>query len=343
MQIREQVLLSEYTTMKIGGVAQFFIEVTTINELKEAMIFAQEKNIPFFILGGGSNVLIDDRGFAGLVIHMVIMEIEWEESDNHILATVGAGETWDNFVATTVEKNYSGLENLSSIPGTVGASAVQNIGAYGVEARELIISVEVYDGENNTLRTLTNAECAFGYRESIFKTNKHLIITRVKFTLAKEYIPKQNYKDIALYIEENGVVALSLSEMRAAVMSIRAKKFPDLREYGTAGSFFKNPIVSRAVADNFLQQYPNAPHYEAGEGMIKLSAAWIIDHVLMMKGVRDGDVGTWNAQALVVLNYGDATSDEMKKFVKKIADASFEKIKITLEPEVILIDAEKNF
>lgn len=339
MQVREHVLLSEYTTFKIGGPARFFAKVTSIDDLKEAIHFAQEKELPFFILGGGSNVLIDDAGFSGLVLHMAIMGTKWEEFDDHVVATVGAGEAWDNFVATAVAKNYSGCENLSSIPGTVGASAVQNIGAYGVEVCELISAVEAYDVKNNILRTFTNAACAFGYRESIFKTHKNLIVTHVQFRLKKDYIPKQAYKDIALYIEEKGVKTLSLAEMRKAVICIRTKKFPELGEYGTAGSFFKNPIVSKEEGEEFLSKYPDAPHYFVSENRMKLSAAWIIDHVLFMKGLRDGDVGTWDAQALVVVNYDKATSDAVKRFVQKIADAAFEKIKITLESEVVFVNA----
>lgn len=337
MQIREHVSLREYTTFKIGGLARFFAEVTSVDELKEAIKFAQEKNLLFFILGGGSNVLIHDEGFSGLVIHIANTGMEWEEFDDHVVVTIGAGEKWDNFVATAVAKNYSGCENLSSIPGTVGASVVQNIGAYGVEAGELICSVEAYDVKNDILRTLTNEECAFGYRDSIFKTHKNLIVTQVQFRLEKDYKPKQSYKDIALYIGERRVPTLSLSEMREAVILIRAKKFPELGEYGTAGSFFKNPIVNKVVGEEFLSKYPDAPHYFVSENTMKLSAAWIIDHVLSMKGVRVGDVGTWNAQALVVVNYDKATSDEVKKFVQKIADAAFEKIKITLESEVVWV------
>ncbi len=337
MNIREHVSLREYTTFKIGGDARFFVEASSVDELKEAIAFAHAKDLPFFILGGGSNILVDDEGFSGLVIHMAIVGIEWKEEGDHVVATVGAGESWDDLVATAVAKNYSGIENLSSIPGTVGASAVQNIGAYGVEARELITMVEAYDAKNNILKILTNEECVFGYRESVFKTNQDLVVTQVQFRLEKEYVPKQAYKDIALYIEENGVVTLSLQEMRQAVMAIRAKKFPDLSQCGTAGSFFKNPIVSKGVGEKFLAQYPDAPHYDAENGKTKLSAAWIIDHVLEMKGVREGSVGTWSAQALVVVNYDDATSAQVKKFVKKISDASFEKIHITLEPEVVFV------
>lgn len=337
MQIREHVSLREYTTFKIGGPARFFARVTSVDELKEAILFAHAHDIPFFILGGGSNVLIDDGGFSGLVIQMAIMGMEWKEEGNHVIAAVGAGEGWDDFVADAVARNYSGCENLSSIPGTVGASAVQNIGAYGVEVREIITSVEVYDAKDHIVRTLSNEECMFGYRESLFKARPELIVIRVQFRLEKEYVPKQSYKDIALYIEERGVDMLSLAQMREAVMSIRATKFPDLSQCGTAGSFFKNPVVTRVVADDFLQRYPDAPHYDAGDGMTKLSAAWIIDHVLCMRGAREGSIGTWNAQALVVVNYDDATSEDVKKFVKKISDASFEKIHIALEPEVVFV------
>lgn len=337
MQIREHVLLREYTTLKIGGLARFFVEVTSVDELKEVIKFAQEKKLPFFILGGGSNVLIHDEGFSGLVIHIANTGMEWKEFDDHVVATIGAGEKWDDFVATAVTKNYSGLENLSSIPGTVGASAVQNIGAYGVEARELITSVKVYDAKNDLVRTLTNEECMFGYRDSIFKANKNLIITHVQFRLGKTYTPKLNYKDVVLYMEERGVKTLSLTEMRKAIICIRARKFPDLSQYGTAGSFFKNPIVSQVEGEEFLSKYPDAPHYFLPENKMKLSAAWIIDHVLDMKGVHDGAVGTWDAQALVVVNYENATSDEVKKFAKKITDASFEKIKIIMQPEVVFV------
>ena len=337
MQIREHVSLREYTTFKVGGLARFFAEVTSLDELKGAFSFAQEKDLPFFILGGGSNVLIADEGFLGLVIRIALKGITWEEEGEHVIATAYAGESWDGFVKAAVARNYSGAENLSSIPGTVGAAAVQNIGAYGVEVRELIDEVEVYDAKERAMRTLTNVDCMFGYRDSIFKANTQLIVVAVRFRLERTYIPKQAYKDIALYIEKRGVTILSLQEMREAVISIRAKKFPDLSKYGTAGSFFKNPIVRKADGEEFLRKYPDAPHYPASHDTIKLSAAWIIDHVLGMKGAREGSVGTWDAQALVIVNYDDATSMEVKNFIKKIRDASFEKIHIILEPEVVFL------
>jgi UDP-N-acetylmuramate dehydrogenase len=338
MIIREQATLAPYTTLRVGGPARYFAEVQTDAEVKEAIMFARTREIPFFILGGGSNVLFSDEGFSGLVIAMRCDGIVWEDADKHMRVIAEAGVVWDLLVQLSVERGLFGLENLSAIPGSVGASVVQNIGAYGIEASRSVEWIDVYDTVNDVVRRITKDDALFGYRESIFKheEGKHFVVLRVSFLLHVSGALLRAYKDIVEY-EKNIQHITSVRDMREAVIAIRAKKFPDLEKFGTAGSFFKNPVVDDAVAQAFLLCYPEATHYKAEGGKTKLSAAWIIDHALHMRGVREGHVGTWEAQALVVITDLHASSREIIAFTSHISDACNKKIHIFLTPEVVIV------
>jgi UDP-N-acetylmuramate dehydrogenase len=338
MIIREQVPLAPYTTLRVGGPARYFAEVRTDAEVREAIVFARVHEIPFFILGGGSNVLFPDEGFSGLVIAMRGEGIVWEEADEHIRVIADAGVIWDSLVHLSVERGLFGLENLSAIPGSVGASVVQNIGAYGVEAAHSVEWIDVYDTKADVVCRITKDDALFGYRESLFKNEKgrHFVVLRVSFLLHTHGALLRSYKDIIEY-EKHIKPIISVVDMRDAVIAIRAKKFPDLKKFGTAGSFFKNPVVDDAVAHAFLLQYPEATHHKAEGGKTKLSAAWIIDHVLHLRGVREGHVGTWEAQALVVITDLHASSQEIIMFTSRISDACNKKIHIILEPEVVIV------
>ena len=327
------------TTFKIGGPARYFCEAGSIEDIREGVAFARSRNLPLFVLGGGSNILVSDRGYSGLVMRITDSTLTWEEKENMYTLTAGAGVSWDTLVGCVVSHDVSGIENLSAIPGTVGGAVVQNIGAYGSEVKDCVLSVEVYDPSENCVRTLTRRECNFAYRTSIFKEEgKKFIIMRVQFCFQKEKKINISYKDLITHFELKKNIHPTLTEIRDAVTDIRSKKFPDLSRYGTAGSYFKNPIVSNVVANNFLLRYPLAPVYDAGEGAKKLSAAWIIDHILNMRGHRVGAVGSWSAQALVIVNYGDASCAEVTSFVREIQSYAKKICAITLLAEVILID-----
>ncbi|KKU78987.1 MAG: UDP-N-acetylenolpyruvoylglucosamine reductase [Parcubacteria group bacterium GW2011_GWA2_47_7] len=342
MLFEENVPLAGMTTMKVGGVARYFCTATTEEEVIEGVRYAKERNLSLFILGGGSNILVSDEGYYGLVMQIALKDIVVAEDDGEIFFTVDAGYVWDEFVAQAVARGAWGVENLSSIPGCVGGAVVQNIGAYGAEVKNSVLNVTVYDPNLSGVRTLSNAECCFGYRDSIWKHDgRELVVLRVTFRLLLKGKPNILYKDLAAYFLEKGNITPILQDIREAVQSIRRAKFPDLRTMGTAGSFFKNPIVTKEKADEFLHAYPLAPHYDAPNGNIKLSAAWIIDNILHLRGERVGNVGCFSAQALVIVNYGGASCEEIKKFTRNIITRTKNNIAITLEPEVIFVDEKK--
>lgn len=337
MKIQSNVSLREYTTFHIGGPAEYFVEVTSVPELERAVTWAEEKNVPLTILGGGSNVFVGDEGVRGLVIHNMITGRDVEERGDEVLLTVGAGEVFDKIVAFSVEKGWWGLENLSCIPGLVGATPIQNIGAYGVEIKDYVVSVEVYDPRMHAIRDMTAEECAFGYRDALFKheEGKHYIVTRVTYRLTKKPTPILHYRDLALWNEARASNAPpTLQEIRSAVCVIRSQKFPDWNVMGTAGSFFKNPTISRAHFDELREQYPAFPGYETENGDVKVPLGWILDHVLDLRGYRFGNVGTYEGQALVLVNHGGATATELETFVQNIAKKVFDVTRIAVEWEV---------
>lgn len=340
MNIEENVSLKEFTTFRAGGLARFFCRAKSTAHLSEALSFAREKSIPVFVLGGGSNLLVSDHGFAGLVIKMEIMGMNFRENtDGTYQAEVGAGENWDAFVGECVRRELSGVENLSWIPGTVGAAPVQNIGAYGSEAKDSILSVEVFDMKTSKADILSTKDCRFGYRDSIFKheEGRDFIITRVTFSLRKDALLKTDYKDVKAYFSERNIPSPTLQELREAIIAIRTAKLPDTTKLGTAGSFFKNPVVLESVRDALKEKYSEMPSFADKSGFAKIPAAWILDKVCGFKGIREGDVGTYENQALAIVNYGKATTAEIDSFAKKMEQVVFEKTGITLEREVVML------
>lgn len=333
----EKVPLSGLSTFKAGGDARYLFRVGSILELQEALAFAKEKSLPLFILGGGSNMLFKEEGFEGVVIKIEIKGIEVKEEGDMAFVRAGAGEVWDPFVHRTIEQGYFGLENLSAIPGLVGAAPVQNIGAYGVEAKDLIFEVEVFDRDTFQTKTLSNAQCAFGYRDSIFKhpEGEGLIVLSVTFKLSKTPLPKLSYKDLSNYFEAK--TDPTPLEVRNAVTLIRSKKFPDLTTHGTAGSFFKNVICEASLAEDLKAKYPDLPVYDMPHGEKKLSTAFIMDKICGLKNFREGNVGLYENQTLVVVNYGGATATEINNFIVKVKGIVKEKTGIELEEEVVVM------
>ena len=352
MTIQENVLLAPYTTFRIGGAARFFVCVRSVEDVVEACDFAHGKNplgknLPIFVLGGGSNILVSDDGFDGLVIKNEIKGVSFNESytkkgesNRDCEIKVGSGENWDALVSVAVEKGLHGLENLSWIPGTVGAAPVQNIGAYGTEAGNLISEVEFYDGAAGAAlgpQTIKGSKCNFGYRDSIFKHElKHVIITAVTFKLKKNSIVDIEYKDLKNYFDNKGVVP-TLQDVREAVIEIRKSKLPDLTKYGTAGSFFKNAVISKSDSVKLVEKYPGIPVFVVDDGSVKVPTAWILDNICGFKGARRGTVGVYENQALVLVNLGGAKATDIKNLAAEMIDSVKQKTGITISPEVELV------
>jgi UDP-N-acetylmuramate dehydrogenase len=305
-----------------------------VAELGEAVAFAKARSLPFFVLGGGSNVLVGDGEFPGLVIHMCVAGIRETCEGDVVRLEVGAGESWETFVRICVERGYWGVENLSLIPGTVGASPVQNIGAYGGEVKDVIESVSVIDAVSGASLTLGADECAFAYRDSIFKKTqgKNFIITYVTFRLSKVPSPNLSYKDLAERFSANPNP--TLAQIREAVISIRTSKFPDLSLLGTAGSFWKNPVISTSEFDALKAAYPLIPSYSAGKGMVKIPLAWILDVVCGLKGYAKGPVHLFKNQPLVLTAERTATATEVHAFADEIEAVVRSKTGIIIEREV---------
>lgn len=333
-EVKKGILLAPYTTFGIGGAAEYFAVASSEEELTLLAKYAREHNLRVSILGEGSNLLVSDSGVKGLVIKNEIKGITHKAENEKVLVTAGAGEGWDAFVLRTVETGWWGLENLSAIPGTVGATPIQNVGAYGVEVGNLIEEVKVYSLREQKFITMNSDECHFGYRDSIFKSEagKDLIVVSVTYSLSTAPNPQIHYKDLAEYFSDH-TNEPSQKEIRNAVILIRSKKFPDWSQLGTAGSFFKNPVISTEHYNELTKQYDGLPGYPAGDGTIKVSLGWILDKVCNLRGARTGQVGTYENQSLVLINYGGATAVDVNAFAESVKEEVFKKTKILIEME----------
>ncbi len=331
--IKNNIKLSDFNTFRTGGNARFFCTVRNLNELIEAIKFAKIKKLKFFVIGNGSNLLLNDKDFEGFVIKISIKSKKIEsKSKKHSIVSAGAGESTDNLIKFLIKNNLSGIENLWNIPGTVGAGVVQNIGAYGVELKDSIDSVEVIDAKSFKTFTLKNKDCKFGYRDSIFKKNKNLIITKVYLKVNNYFKPNTKYSALKEYFSRANI--LNAKDIIKAVQKIRKNKLPNWKILGTAGSFFKNPIITNAKYQKLLKKYPNLPKYSADKGFIKIPLGFVIDKICRLKGSRVGQVGLYEKQSLVVVNYCGAKFSEINNFAKKIEQEVYNKIKIKIEREV---------
>lgn len=335
MEILENIPLKDFTTFRIGGPARYFCRLTSADDVRAAAVFSHEKKLPLFILGGGSNILISDEGFPGLVAKMEIKGVEFHEEKGKVEVVAGAGENWDELVAETVSRGLYGLENLSLIPGSVGAAPVQNIGAYGAELSAVINWVEVFDRGNAEVKKFSREECQFGYRDSLFKKGEsNLIITRVSMVLTTEGALNTDYRDVKEYFAGRHITQPKLNEVRKAVIEIRRRKLPNGSEVGTAGSFFKNPVISLDLFRIIRAEFPDAPSFSAGAGKVKVPLGWLIDHALHMKGHVRGRVGTHATQSLALVNLGGATAAAVQDFAEEIAQKIFSRFGIKVEWEV---------
>jgi UDP-N-acetylmuramate dehydrogenase len=330
--MKENVSLADTTTLKVGGEARYFFEALTEEDIVRASAFAAERKLPIFVLGGGSNILFSDAGFPGVVIRIKTQDISYEDHGGAALGRATAGVSWDAFVADAVSRGLWGVENLSGIPGTVGAAPIQNIGAYGAEIKDIVESVRALDMRTGEEKIFSNADCRFEYRDSFFKTEegRHFIVLEVTFRLSKEPKPNISYKDL----KEYGFSELSPQSIRSAVLEIRSKKFPDLSKVGTAGSFFKNPIISQTHFDTLKKKYPELPFFAAKNG-VKVPLAFILDKVCDLKGFAKGPVGLFQNQPLVLVNTGGATAKEIRDFVAGIKKIVKDKTGIDIEEEVV--------
>ncbi len=333
MKILENIPLAEYTTFKIGGPARYFCIVKNDKDLLMAVKFAKEKKLRFMVLGGGSNLLISDAGYDGLVIKNEYMGVRF--IGKRVIAA--AGEMWDELIETTLTHGLSGLENLSAIPGTVGAAPVQNLGAYGVDASEKIVSVRVLDCSFMKWKKLSKADCKFDYRDSMFKHHKgRYIVTEVEFELSDKGEVNIGYKDIRDYFDQKGITKATPAEVRQAVIDARWGKLPDWKMWGTAGSFFKNPMISLHDFNELKKKYPELPGFaEANDkNRVKVSLAWILDKVCHAKDVAVGKASIYEKHALVFIARPGATADEVVKLSHKLMLLVKEKTGIDIEAEV---------
>lgn len=300
-------------------------------------LFTGERPSKWMVLSGGNNILFT-QDYDGVLLTPISTAIEpIEENADSLLVRVDAGVEWDDLVAWAVERGLWGIENLSLIPGKAGAAPVQNIGAYGVEVKDVIERVHLYDTTTLHERRLEQRDCAFGYRDSIFKRalKGQVIITAIEVRLSKHPAPRLGYGDVEREVEARG--GATLRNIREAICAIRRSKLPDTALLGNAGSFFKNPVVANEVAEQLLATYPAMPHYPTADpARTKLAAGWLIDQA-GLKGVRDGAVGVHDRQALVLVNHGGATGGEVIAFARRVIDEVKRKFGIEIEPEVNII------
>lgn len=337
MQIQNNFSLKKYNTFGIEAKAKQFVAVHSVEELKQ--ILATHKTEAKFILGGGSNMLLT-QDINALVIHIDLKGKKIIKEDNdYVWVESQAGEVWHEFVLWSIDHNLGGLENMSLIPGNVGTTPVQNIGAYGTEIKDTFVSCNTVDIATQELVTFTKEECKFGYRESIFKqeAKDQYVITSVVFKLTKRnHKINTAYGDIFKELEKNNIVTPTLKEVSNAVIAIRQSKLPDPKELGNSGSFFKNPIIPKELYEKAHAQFPEMPHYVVSETEVKVPAGWLIEQA-GFKGKRFGDAGIHKNQALVLVNYGNATGQEILAVSKDIQATVLNKFGIAIEAEVNVI------
>ena len=346
MQIQENLPLAPFTTFKIGGPARFFVEARTTSEASDAVRFAQSKNLPLFILGGGSNLLVSDAGWPGLVLKIGIAGVEERTEEDKVLFEVGAGEDWDRLVARAVARNCAGAECLSGIPGNVGGTPVQNVGAYGQEVSETITSVLVFDLEDGQMRDLCNQACGFSYRASIFNTTERgrFIILRVTYALVPDGKPSLQYADLQKHFS-GWQKQPTLPDVREAVRRIRASKgmliTPGDVDSRSAGSFFKNPLLTEAQYHDLRERAAlknlQVPSYPALEQQHKVSAAWLVEHSGFAKGYGLGPTGISRKHALAIVNRGEARAADVIALKDQIQERVLEVWNVQLHPEPVFI------
>lgn len=337
MNLQENVSLKNLNTFGVSANARLFIDINREGDLAELCADENLQSLPQLVLGGGSNMLFT-KDFDGLVIHMNIHGVSHRIDGDDVYVTAGGGEVWNDLVNYTVDHEFAGMENLSLIPGSVGASPVQNIGAYGVELMDIFHSCRAFEISSGAVRVFTRDECKFSYRDSIFKSayKGHFIITEVTFKLSKIFTPNVSYGAIQQELDNRNIRNPTIKDISTVVSHIRVSKLPDPKTIGNAGSFFKNPIVPVAKFIQLQSNFPDIVHYPATPGFVKLAAGWLIEQC-GWKGKIVGDTGTWKNQALVLVNHGKATGNEIFNFSAQIINSVENRYGISLEREVNII------
>jgi len=346
MTIQEHVPLAPLTTLQVGGPARYLVEAASEDDVREAVDFARAKALPLFVLGGGSNLLVADSGWPGVVLKIAIGGLTQQEEDGAVLFDAGAGVDWDQFVARAVASDCAGVECLSGIPGSVGGTPGQNVGAYGQEVSETIESVRALDLKANRVVTLPEEACGFRYRTSIFNTTERgrYIILRVTYHLTQDGTPSLKYADLQRHFAATGSPP-SLAQVRAAVRQIRQSKgmliVPGEADSRSAGSFFKNPVLSEAQFHDLASRAElkglKIPSYPALDAQRKVSAAWLVEHAGFAKGFTLGAAGISRKHALALINTGNASAADMVRLKEKIQQGVEEKWGIVLEPEPVFV------
>ncbi len=335
MIIEKNISLKPHTTFKIGGEAKFFVKLKNISEIEKIITLKEEENLPIFILGGGSNIIVSDNKLNLIVVKNEILgkEIISEEKD-FVIFKIGAGENWDDFVLYCVENNFSGLEALSLIPGTVGGAPIQNIGAYGEEVGNLIESVEVYDTLDKKFKNFSKKDCEFSYRDSIFKKNPNrYIVLYVLFKLFKnKEIKIPNYPGVKDFLNFSNV---TIKDIRETIIKIRSSKLPDPKIIPNVGSFFKNPIVSKIFFEELKEKYPDIKFFNSGDEF-KIPAGWLLEKA-GLKGQSFEKISVYENNALVLVNKNDGTFEEVLKTKNEIIEKIKENFGITLEMEPVIV------
>ena len=341
MYVLENVPLAGYSTMRVGGNARYLAEISTDLEVPKAVEWAEQHQVPVLMIGDGSNIVWRDEGFEGLILVNKIKRFDVSSfDDDTAYVTVGAGENWDEVVKRTVEQGLSGIEALSLIPGTTGATPVQNVGAYGQEISNVLMTLQAYDLHERKLVTLQASECEFGYRTSRFKSTDRdrFLITTLSMVLSKRPPVPPFYHSVERYLKEHGITDITPKNIRKAVVAIREAKLPDPRFISNTGSFFKNPIIPRSRLPQLTADYPEIAYWDIDEYNVKLSAAWLIE-VAGFKGMHDKETGmaTWPSQPLVFINESAHSAAQVLAFRDKVVTTIEEKFQIKLEQEPELL------
>jgi UDP-N-acetylmuramate dehydrogenase len=339
MDIHTNIPLKNYTTMKLGGPARFMAEVHTADEVAQLYRNAAAKSLPVFILGGGSNVVAHDEGFNGLVMRIRIPGFEILNDDiNTTLIKIGAGESWDEVVKRTVDLRLSGIETLSAIPGTAGATPVQNVGAYGQEIAETLQSLEAYDSQTGTFVTLTNEQCGFSYRSSIFRGDQkgRYIITSITLLLSKNLPQPPFYDALQAYFDSHNIAIFTQQTVRDAVIAIRAEKLPDPTVRPNTGSFFKNTMVETWQLNDLKAKFPDIRSFDMGDGHFKIPTGWLIEQTGLKGQVLHG-IRVHDKNALVLINESAASYSDLAAARDQIIGAVRDKFNLQIEQEPLEI------
>ena len=334
MNILKDVNLGKYSSMGLGGDAKYLVEIKNVDDIKEALEFAEEKDLKVMMIGGGNNIIFSDKGFEGLILINDILGID--EIDDTTFK-IGAGEDWDQFVRLTVDRKLSGIECLSKIPGKMGSAPIQNIGAYGQEIKDTLVEVEVFNSENHKVEIIENKDCEFEYRNSKFKKNpgKYFILN-ITLKLNKEYLKPPFYESLQKYIDEHKITDHSPANIRRAVVAVRMSKLPDPNLVKNCGSFFVNPIIDSSLRDELIKQYPDLPNWEQENGY-KVSAAWLLSECGFKDYHYDNGMATWKNQPLVVVNEHAKSVSDLLEFKEILVDSVKDKFNIELKMEPVLI------